>query len=35
MIAIYPTKDASIFIAMNQVAAQSVAKGIEILRRLP
>ena len=34
-IAIYPTKDAAIFIAMNQVGAQPVAKGIEILRRLP
>ena len=26
---------AAIFIAMNQVGAQPVAKGIEILRRLP
>jgi CubicO group peptidase (beta-lactamase class C family) len=34
-IAIYPMKDAAIFIAMNQVGAQPVAKGIEILRRLP
>jgi CubicO group peptidase (beta-lactamase class C family) len=34
-IAIYPTKDAAIFIAMNQVGAQPVAKGIEILRHLP
>ena len=34
-IAICPTKDAAIFIAMNQVGAQPVAKGIEILRRLP
>jgi CubicO group peptidase (beta-lactamase class C family) len=34
-IAIYPTKDAAIFIAMNQVGAQPVAKAIEILRRLP
>jgi hypothetical protein len=34
-IAIYSTKDAAIFITMNQVGAQPVAKGIEILRRLP
>jgi len=34
-IAIYPTKDAAIFIAMNQVGAQPVAKAIEILRSLP
>jgi hypothetical protein len=34
-IAINPTKDAAIFIAMNQVGAQPVAKGVEILRRLP
>ena len=34
-IAICPTKEAAIFIAMNQVGAQPVAKGIEILRRLP
>jgi CubicO group peptidase (beta-lactamase class C family) len=34
-IAIYPTKNAAIFIAMNQVGAQPVAKAIEILRRLP
>jgi CubicO group peptidase (beta-lactamase class C family) len=34
-IAIYPTKDAAIFIAMNQVGAQPVAKAVEILRRLP
>jgi beta-lactamase class C len=34
-IAICPGKDAAIFIAMNQVGAQPVAKAIEILRRLP
>ena len=34
-IAIYPTKDAAIFITINQIGAQPVAKGIEILRRLP
>jgi hypothetical protein len=34
-IAICPTKDAAIFIVMNQVGAQPVAKGVEILRRLP
>jgi hypothetical protein len=34
-IAIYPTKDAAIFIGMNQVAAQPVTKAVEILRRLP
>ena len=34
-IAIYPTKDAAIFIAMNQVGAQPISKGVEILRRLP
>jgi CubicO group peptidase (beta-lactamase class C family) len=34
-IAICPTKDAAIFIVMNQAGAQPVAKGVEILRRLP
>jgi len=34
-IAICPTKDAAIFIGMNQVGAQPVEKGVEILRRLP
>jgi CubicO group peptidase (beta-lactamase class C family) len=34
-IAINPTKDAAIFIGMNQAGAQPIAKGIEILRRLP
>ena len=34
-IAIYSTKDAAIFITINQIGAQPVAKGIEILRRLP
>jgi H+/gluconate symporter-like permease len=35
VIAICPTKDAAIFIGMNQLGAQPVAKAIEILRRLP
>src|SRR5947199_7039358 len=35
VIVINPTKDAAIFIAMNQVGAQPAAKGIEILRHLP
>ena len=35
VIAINPTKDAAIFIAMNQVGANPAAKGVEILRRLP
>jgi CubicO group peptidase (beta-lactamase class C family) len=35
VIAINPTKDAAIFIGMNQVGAQPAVKGIEILRRLP
>lgn len=35
VIAINPTKDAAIFIGMNQVGAQPAAKGIEILRKLP
>lgn len=34
-IAICPTKDAAIFIGMNQVGAQPVDKAVEILRRLP
>ena len=34
-IAIDPTKDAALFIGMNQAGAQPIAKGIEILRRLP
>jgi CubicO group peptidase (beta-lactamase class C family) len=34
-IAICPTKDAAIFIGMNQAGAQPIAKGVEILRRLP
>ncbi|OLD72761.1 MAG: hypothetical protein AUF68_05900 [Verrucomicrobia bacterium 13_1_20CM_54_28] len=35
VIAINPTKDAAIFIGMNQVGANPAVKGIEILRRLP
>jgi CubicO group peptidase (beta-lactamase class C family) len=34
-IAINPTKDAAIFIGMNQAGAQPLAKGVEILRHLP
>ena len=34
-IAINPTKDAAIFIGMNQAGAQPIAKGVEILRHLP
>ena len=34
-IAICPTKDAAIFIGMNQVGAPPISKGVEILRRLP
>jgi len=34
-IALCPTKDAAIFIGMNQAGAQPIAKGVEILRRLP
>jgi CubicO group peptidase (beta-lactamase class C family) len=34
-IAICPTKDAAIFIGMNQAGAQPIAKAVEILRRLP
>jgi hypothetical protein len=35
VIAINPTKDAAIFIGMNQVGAQLAMKAIEILRHLP
>src|SRR5437867_3603893 len=35
VIVINPTKDAAIFIGMNQVGAQPAAKGVEILRHLP
>ncbi|HZS18361.1 MAG TPA: serine hydrolase [Candidatus Udaeobacter sp.] len=35
VIAVNPTKDAAIFIGMNQVGAQPAVKGIEILRKLP
>jgi CubicO group peptidase (beta-lactamase class C family) len=35
VIAINPTKDAAIFVGMNQVAADPAVKGIEILRHLP
>jgi CubicO group peptidase (beta-lactamase class C family) len=35
VIAINPTKDAAIFIGMNQVGAQPAIKAIEILRHLP
>jgi CubicO group peptidase (beta-lactamase class C family) len=35
VIAINPTKDAAIFIGMNQAGAQPALKGIEILRHLP
>ena len=35
MIAINPTKDAAIFIGMNQVGASLPTKAVEILRRLP
>ena len=34
-IAINPTKDAAIFIGMNQAGAQPIVKGVEILRHLP
>jgi CubicO group peptidase (beta-lactamase class C family) len=34
-IAINPTKDAAIFIGMNQAGAQPIAKEVEILRDLP
>jgi CubicO group peptidase (beta-lactamase class C family) len=35
VIAINPTKDAAIFIGMNQAGANPAVKGIEILRHLP
>jgi CubicO group peptidase (beta-lactamase class C family) len=35
VIAINPTKDAAIFIGMNQVGADPAEKGVGILRRLP
>jgi CubicO group peptidase (beta-lactamase class C family) len=35
VIAINPTKDAAIFIGVNQAGAQPAAKGVEILRHLP
>src|SRR5213080_2227744 len=35
LIAINPIKAAAIFIGMNQVGAQTAAKGVEILRHLP
>ena len=35
VIAINPTKDAAIFIGMNQVGANPAVKAIEILRHLP
>jgi CubicO group peptidase (beta-lactamase class C family) len=35
VIAINPTKDAAIFIGMNQAGANPAEKGIEILRHLP
>ena len=35
VIAINPTRDAAIFIGMNQVGANPAVKGIEILRHLP
>lgn len=35
VIAINPTKDAAIFIGMNQAGANPAAKGVEILRHLP
>ena len=35
VIATNPTKDAAIFIGMNQVGANPAMKGVEILRRLP
>lgn len=34
-IAINPAKDAALFIGVNQAGAQPIAKGVEILRRLP
>ena len=35
VIAINPTKDAAIFIGMNQVGARPAMKAVEILRYLP
>jgi CubicO group peptidase (beta-lactamase class C family) len=35
VIAINPTKDAAIFIGMNQVGADPAEKAVEVLRRLP
>jgi CubicO group peptidase (beta-lactamase class C family) len=35
VIAINPTKDAAIFVGMNQVGAQPATKAVEILRQLP
>jgi len=35
VIAINPTKDAAIFIGMNQVGADPAEKAVEILRSLP
>ena len=35
VIAINPTKDAAIFIGVNQAGSQPAAKGVEILRHLP
>ncbi len=35
VIAINPTKDAAIFIGMNQVGPTPAVKGVEILRHLP
>jgi CubicO group peptidase (beta-lactamase class C family) len=35
VIAINPTKDAAIFIGMNQLGADHAEKAVEILRRLP
>ncbi len=34
-IAINPTKDAAIFIGMNQVGADPAERAVEILRRVP
>ena len=35
VIAINPTKDAAIFIGMNQAGGQPISRGVEILGRLP
>jgi len=35
VIAINPTRDAAIFIGMNQVGADPAEKAVEILRHLP